>query len=216
MMAFQAGVNCFNDIRSPQKGGDAMHFTHFFLPDLYVLNEQRKYVQNLIKDKKQEFYKEKLRQNVGKPKELWKTLKSLGLPNKSSSWTKTCLSKDGIKHFDDKSNATIFKDFFCDLAKNLVSKLPSPSKKFCVSSLNLYYEKYKEKNSSKFHFSHVSSEDILNLLDKIDPDKAAGIDNISGKFLRDSASILAMPIYQFCNISLTTKYMYLVVEVYFY
>ena len=80
--------------------------------DDLVFKEQRNYVQNLIRDKKQEFYKEKLQQNVGKPKELWKTLKSLGLPSKSSFRTKTCLNKDRIKHFDDKSNATIFKDYF--------------------------------------------------------------------------------------------------------
>ena len=170
--------------------------------DDLIFKEQRNLVQNMIRNKKQEFYKEKLRQNVGKPKELWKTLKSLGLPSKSSSQTKTCLNKDGIKHFDDKSNAAIFKDFFCDLANNLVSKLPSPSKKFCESSLNLYYKKYKVKNGSKFNFSYVSSETIQKLLDKIDTDKAAGIDNISGKFLRDGASLLAKPISQLCNISI--------------
>ena len=124
------------------------------------------------------------------------------MPSKSSPWTKICLNKDGIKHFDDKSNAASVKDFFCDLANNLVSKLPSPSKKFCESSLNLYYKKYKVKNGSKFNFSYVSSETIQKLLDKIDTDKAAGIDNISGKFLRDGASLLAKPISQLCNISI--------------
>ena len=34
--------------------------------------------------------------------------------------------------------------------------------------------------------------------------KVAGIDNLSGKFLRDGTSILAKPIFEICNLS--TKY----------
>ena len=37
-------------------------------------------VQNLIENKKKVFIENKLKDNVGKPKELWKVLKSLGLP----------------------------------------------------------------------------------------------------------------------------------------
>ena len=33
-------------------------------------------------------------ENIGKPKELWKTLKTIGLPSKKSSLTKICLEKD--------------------------------------------------------------------------------------------------------------------------
>ena len=39
-------------------------------------------VQKLIKNKKRDFHHEKLRENAGQPKELWKALKSLGLPSK--------------------------------------------------------------------------------------------------------------------------------------
>ena len=46
--------------------------------------------------------------------------------------------------------------------------------------------------------TQISSADIL--LNNIDFDKPAGIDNISGKFLRDDASILAVPISQLRNI----------------
>ena len=40
-------------------------------------------VQNLIRKKKREFYETNLRQKINKPKELWKTLKSVGLPSKA-------------------------------------------------------------------------------------------------------------------------------------
>ena len=40
----------------------------------------------------------------------------------------------------------------------------------------------------------------------INPSKAPGIDNLSGKFLRDCAHILARLISQLCNLSLQTPY----------
>ena len=36
----------------------------------------------------------------------------------------------------------------------------------------------------------------------LNPSKAAGIDNLSGKFLKDGAHVLARPISQLCNLSI--------------
>ena len=43
---------------------------------------------------------------------------------------------------------------------------------------------------------------ILKFLKNINEDKAAGIDNLSGKFLKDGAAVLAKPISQICNLSI--------------
>ena len=48
-------------------------------------------VQNLIRKKKREFYETNLRQKINKPKTLWKTLKSMGLPSKAIAASKICL-----------------------------------------------------------------------------------------------------------------------------
>ena len=40
-------------------------------------------MQNLTAKKKKEFFENKLKECMGKPKDLWKAIKSLGLPNKS-------------------------------------------------------------------------------------------------------------------------------------
>ena len=59
---------------------------HFKSTKLHVdeeLYKEAKYqAQKLIKVKRKQFYKEKLIENIGKPKDLWKNLKSLGLPSK--------------------------------------------------------------------------------------------------------------------------------------
>ena len=71
--------------------------------DLY--KEAKYHALKLIKPKKSPFYKEKLKENIGKPKELWKALKSLGLPSKNGTNWNICLTKDDKICFDDKINA---------------------------------------------------------------------------------------------------------------
>ena len=88
--------------------------------DLY--KEAKYHAVKLIKQKKSRFYKEKLKENIGKPKELWKALKSLGLPSKKGTISNICLKKDDKICFDDNTNANTFKEFFCNLASDLVAK----------------------------------------------------------------------------------------------
>ena len=58
----------------------------------------------------------------------------------------------------------------------------------------------------KFKFSNVTEDLVFKLLNDMNPDKAAGIDNLSGKFLKDGASILAKPISKICNLSINILY----------
>ena len=46
--------------------------------DRELYNEARNKVQSLIRKKKKTYYDDQLKENVGNPKELWKTLISLG------------------------------------------------------------------------------------------------------------------------------------------
>lgn len=50
----------------------------------------------------------------------------------------------------------------------------------------------------------MSEETVLEHYKDMDENKAAGLDNVSGKFLKDTAAALAKPITQICNVS--TKY----------
>ena len=80
-------------------------------------------VQNLIRKKKREFYETNLRQKINKPKELWKTLKSMGLPSKAVTASNICLKDKNEMAFNATKNCFIFKNYFASLAHNLVSKL---------------------------------------------------------------------------------------------
>ena len=53
--------------------------------DWEIYKEARNDIQRTIKQKKKQYLEEKLSENMAKPKQLYQTLKSLGLPNKKNS-----------------------------------------------------------------------------------------------------------------------------------
>ena len=161
--------------------------------------KSRNKVQRMIKDKKKNFVIGKLNDNIGKPNELWKSLKSLGLPSKKSSSATTCLEKDGILSFDPKTNAEIFEDFYSNLANNLVKKLPTPPNKYGKTAVNNYHKKLNLRGKN-FSFAPAT---ILKLLKQLNPAKSTGIDNLTGKFLKKGAPVLASPITDLVNLSIS-------------
>ena len=132
---------------------------------------------------------------------MWKALKSLGLPSKKGL-SNICLKKDDKICFDDKTNANTFKEFFSNLASDLVAKLPPSSKRFGLDTVRNYYQDVLGLLPSKFKFSNETEDLVLQLLKDMNIDKAAGIDNLSGKILKDGANILAKPISELCNLSI--------------
>ena len=123
--------------------------------DLY--KEAKYHAVKLIKQKKSQFYKE----NIGKPKELWKALTSLGLPSKKGIISNIFLKKDDKICFNDKTNASTFQEFFCNLASDLVAKLPPPSKRFGLHTVFSYYQDILGLLPSKFKFSNVTEDLVL-------------------------------------------------------
>ena len=56
-----------------------------------------------------------------------------------------------------------------------------------------------------FQLLETFPEKILSILKGLNPSKATGIDNLSGKFLKDGAHVLAQPISQLGNLSIKIK-----------
>ena len=65
-----------------------------------------------------------------------------------------------------------------------------------------YYKRFLNTGNQKFTFSSTSEDEVLKLLKDTNPEKAAGIDNLSGKFLKDGAVVLALLISTLCNLSM--------------
>ena len=67
---------------------------------------------NLIVKKKKEFFENKLKECIGKRKDLWKAIKSLRLPNKSGGCVVGALAENQIVKHDTKSILKTFKIFY--------------------------------------------------------------------------------------------------------
>ena len=92
----------------------------------------------------------------------------MGLPAKVASASNICLKDKNEIVFNDTENCSIFKSFFCNLAQDLVSKLPLSPNDFTESKVASYYDDIMFKDLN-FEFSETSP------------------DNLSGKFLKDGA-----------------------------
>ena len=57
--------------------------------------------------------------------------------------------------------------------------------------------------SDDFCLSNTSEEKVLKIMTNIESSKAAGVDKLSGRFLKDGANILAKPISILCNLSIS-------------
>ena len=74
------------------------------------------------------------------PKELWKSLKGLGLPNKVSIATINSLKDDKVVKCDPKSISKVFQTFFTKMAKTLLRKLPPTPNKYGIDSAKNFYK----------------------------------------------------------------------------
>ena len=108
--------------------------------------------------------------------------KNLVLPSKKSPSTNICLTKDNTTIFADKENTNIFKKFYSTLADDLVKNLSPASSIFVLSSVCQYYNKKLKLPNTRFKFTFVSEDSVLKILKNMDENKAAGLDNLSGKF----------------------------------
>ena len=59
-----------------------------------------------------------------KPEDLWKALKSLGLPNKISSCEVSALKINNTVEHNANSVLEAFKNYYSTLAENLINMLP--------------------------------------------------------------------------------------------
>ena len=80
--------------------------------------------------------------------------------------------------------------------------MPPVSSIFGLSPVCQYYNKTLKLPNTRFKFTFVSEDSVLKILKNMDENKAAGVDNLSGKFLKDEATILAKPLSQICNLSI--------------
>ena len=100
--------------------------------------EAKYHAVKLIKQKKSHFYKKKLKETIGKPNELLKALKSLGLPSKKVTISNICLKKDGKLCFVHKANANAYKELLPLISKIIEKVIHYQTQAFLNENKILY------------------------------------------------------------------------------
>ena len=80
--------------------------------DNKIYNKARKKMRRLILEKKREYFENKLKENVEKPMDLWKTRKSLGLFKKFSVVQTNAIEDNKLLKYDLKFVAQTFAKFY--------------------------------------------------------------------------------------------------------
>ena len=104
--------------------------------------------------KKRNYFETKSTKNIGKQKELWKTLKTLGLPNKVSIAKINALKDDKVVKYNPKSISKFFQTLFTNMAKTLLQKLPSSPNKYGIDLDKKYGIDMDKKVLQEFKHNH--------------------------------------------------------------
>ena len=138
------GIDVLNAIRNRDK-----HYKKFKQSDRKTDKDNFKYaklsLKKIFNHKKKLYFEEKIAENKGNPKELWRTLRSLGMPSKGVRQSKISLKENGVFSFDPKKNANIFCRYFSNLADLLLLKLLRPKNNFGTKTTREYYKEIRNK-----------------------------------------------------------------------
>ena len=77
---------------------------------------------------------------ISKPEDLWKAIKSLGLPNKSGGCIVGALAENQIVKHDTKSILKTFQCCYSNLAGNLLAKLAKAPNRYTIKFVSDYYK----------------------------------------------------------------------------
>ena len=77
--------------------------------------------------------------------------------------------------------------------------MPTGPNKFDINSVREFYKPLNLKEDP-FHFTKVYEKTISDFLKELKTNKATGIDNLSGRFLKDKSKVLATPIAEICSL----------------
>ena len=146
-----------------------------------------------MKCAKSNYYRKKLHDNLGDPKNTWKVLNDL--MGKKSAVTEiselvTSSSENGLNNAKDI--AEHFNKPFTQIGPDLAANLPA-------STTNP--EDYLKRHSTTFQLSEIKSSRVLKLLLKLDVSKATGLDQISNKILKLACPVICNQLTDLFNLS---------------
>ena len=151
-----------------------------------------------IKDTKCMYYRAKLHSNADNLKQTWKTLNEL--MNKKSNINKIPEIKDEKGEIIDEARIPdVFNKYFVELGEKLANKIPRSN----ILPDSFLSDVHHPTNGLS-SFQEISENDVLKLLHGLGPKKASGVDGISSRILKISASVVSPSLTLIFNQSIVT------------
>ena len=156
----------------------------------------RNSVVKMIVDSKRAYFKDQIA--IATQKQKWQIINSLAIfKRKSALNTPNSIVIEGQEIYEPSEMANAFNNYFACIGPNLSKSLALKSSD--IPCLNLI-----PVCSNRFNFNEISVEEIESYLKALDATKSPGLDGISPKLLKISASVIAKPIAHIFNLSLKT------------
>ena len=149
----------------------------------------------MIRDAERLYYNEAFNNAENNTRIIWKTIKSLTEIGKNKQVIITLKDGDSVLE-DNEDMVSKFNSHFSTIADRLRSTLP-----YIVHNIDklLNFVQSKKDPNVSFEIPPITSTQVIFYLKEISPSKASGIDNISARFLRMAASVIAPSIARLIN-----------------
>ena len=147
----------------------------------------------IVEKAKSKHFQHTINNNSKNPKQLWKSVNLIrGKGSKTTNVSTLKINEETIT--GDKNIADAFNSFFVSVGPSLSENLPESEKSYSDYVQHSIYE--------TFSFSEVSENDTLKLLCGLKESKAAGLDKINAKLVKDSAEVICPTLTKIFNRSL--------------
>jgi sarcosine oxidase/L-pipecolate oxidase len=156
--------------------------------DTWELYKQlRNQVTSKLRKQRRDFFKHRLNEQRGNPKEFWKTLR-LVLPKKNKSTCINDLVVENNEIIDPKQITNALNSHFVGIGNSVLSEAFPDQVKISTPTENL---NERDHRANLFTFQSITNEQVYNALIAINTEKKKGADDISAKAIRLVAGQIA-------------------------
>ena len=154
---------------------------------------QRNIVNKAVKQAKQSYYQTSFSDHKGDPRKTWQIINELTSRKSGKSSVKE-LRVNGNSVTNPTELAEEFNHHFTTIGTKLASEIPE--------SASTSYHNYLTGTNKRFEFHPTTPNHVLSLLNTLDKSKAAGLDDISARLIRECADLICSPLCVIFNQSL--------------
>ena len=164
--------------------------------DWSLFKKQRNIVNSEIRLAKQAYYQNSFNKYTGDFKKTWQTNNELtSRKSGKKSVTSISLKVNGVAITNSTVLSNQFNNHFATIGPKLAGNIDS--------SNSDGYQKYLTGTDKRFKLHPTSTNKVLSLLDSLNKPKAAGLDKISARLIRECADLICIPIRDIFNQSVS-------------